>query len=186
MSKVYVFLADGFEEVEALTPVDLLRRAGNTVVTVSIMGTALVTGARGITVLADALFEKTDFAKGELFILPGGMPGTTNLEAHEGLKKLLGEKMTEGRHIAAICAAPSVLAKEGILKGKTATAYPGFEKALKQGGAVDRTDLPVITDGNVTTSRGAGTAMDFSLELIRVMNGQEISDKIKDSVIVMH
>ena len=130
MEKAYIFLADGFEEIEGLTVVDILRRAGVEIQMVSIMGRKELTGSHGIPVVADAVFEEVDFSDGTLFVLPGGMPGTKRLAAHEGLAALLKEKNAEGKRLAAICAAPSVLGGLGLLKGRRAACYPGFEEAL--------------------------------------------------------
>ena len=131
MSKVYVFLADGFEEIEGLTVVDLLRRAGVEVCTVSIMGKKMITGSHKITVEADALFEECDYKDADILVLPGGMPGTRYLGEHKELVQMLidADKKQEG--IAAICAAPSVLGQAGVLQGKKATSYPGFEDMLR-------------------------------------------------------
>lgn len=170
MKNVYVFLATGFEEIEALTPVDILRRAGINVKLVSVTGSLAVMGARNIAVNADILFEDIDKDWAEVIILPGGMPGTTNLYNHEGLMKLVMEYFEKGKHVSAICAAPTILGKLGILEGKKATCYPDMEGDLK--GAEFGTEA-VITDGNVTTSRGMGTALDFSLELLSVMTGSK-------------
>ena len=126
MAKIYTFLADGFEEIEALTPIDLLRRADNEVVTVSIMGRRLVHASHGVNIEADTLFEEAgDFADGELFILPGGGVGTQNLGSCEPLLALIKEKYAAGVRVAAICAAPSIFGKLGFLKGRKAIVYPG-------------------------------------------------------------
>ena len=136
MEKAYVFLADGFEEIEGLTVVDILRRAGADTQTVSVMGRKEITGSHRITLQADLVFEETSFEDGTLFVLPGGMPGTKHLGAHEGLTSLLKKAAAEGKRVAAICAAPSVLGDLGLLEGKHAVCYPGFEDRLKgaQGG----------------------------------------------------
>ena len=153
MEKAYIFLADGFEEIEGLTVVDILRRAGVEIQMVSIMGRKELTGSHGIPVVADAVFEEVDFSDGTLFVLPGGMPGTKRLAAHGGLAAFLKEKNAEGKRLAAICAAPSVLGGLGLLEGRRAACYPGFEEALT--GAEVSFD-PVVVCGNVTTSRGDG------------------------------
>lgn len=183
MAKVYSFWADGLEEVEALTPVDVLRRAGNDVTTVSIMGRRLINGAHGIGVQADVLFEEMNFDDGDLFILPGGGEGTQNLGKYKPLRKLLTEKSNAGKQIAAICAAPSVLASLGLVKGKKAVIYPGMESMLTGAAALD---VPAVTDGNVTTGHGPGAAFDFSLELVRVLNGEETAAKIKRQLVYQH
>lgn len=179
MGKVYVFMADGMEEVECLAVVDMLRRAGIPTVTVSIMGTRTVTSAHHIILQADTTFEEENFEDADLLFLPGGVPGTPNLAAHEGLTSLLKKHAADGRHLAAICAAPSVLGNLGLLAGRQATCYPGWEEHLR--GAV-YTRQGVITDGPVTTGRGVGFAIDLGLELVRVLQGEEASDRIKSSI----
>ena len=131
MKTIYVFLAEGFEEVEALTPVDVLRRAGLPVKTVSITGVLTVNGAHGVPVVADMVFEEVKEEDAEMIVLPGGLPGATNLDAHEGLGKLIMTFAEAGRPLSAICAAPLVYGKRGLLKGKKVTCYPGFEKYLE-------------------------------------------------------
>ncbi len=175
---IYEFLATGFEEVEAATPVDLLRRAGAQVKQISITGDRCVRGSHGIAFLADGLFEETDFSDAELLILPGGMPGTTNLGNHPGLCELLRAQHAAGKRVAAICAAPMVFGGLGIVNGKTAVCYPGCEDALA--GASIGTDV-VVTDGNVTTSKGPGTAAAFGLELIRLLFGEAKKKEIGDA-----
>lgn len=180
MEKVCVFLADGFEEIEGLTVVDLLRRAGEEVVTVSIMGRKEITGSHRIQVMADELFENVDFSQAKLLVLPGGMPGTKYLGAHERLTKLLVQWNKENKMLAAICAAPSVFGDLGLLKGKEAVCYPGFEKRLT--GASIGTGA-VAVDGNITTSRGLGTAIDFAAALIGQLQDDEKAEEIKKSII---
>ena len=128
MSKLYIFLADGFEEIEGLTVVDVLRRAGVEVTMVSVMGKKDIVGAHHITLEADALFEECDFSDGDMFVLPGGMPGTLHLGEHQYLAELLKKADQEKKGIAAICAAPSVLGDLGLLRSRKATCYPGFEE----------------------------------------------------------
>lgn len=184
MAKVYIFMADGCEEVEGLTQVDLLRRAGIEVSMVSVTGTRMVCGAHGIRFEADQLFEGTDFSDGDVFLLPGGMPGTTNLANYEPLIRLLREKDGEGRRIAAICAAPAVvLGGHGFVKGRCAVCYPGMEDGLH--GAEVGTES-VVTDGNLTTSRGLGTAIALGLELIRLLQGEEAAADMKEKIVYGH
>lgn len=177
--QVCVFLADGFEEIEGLTVVDLLRRAGVKVTTVSITGEYVVHGAHGIGVQADKLFEEVDYANQDMAVLPGGMPGTLHLGEHAGLKSVLEQYYKERKYIAAICAAPSVLGKYGMLEGRRATSYPGFEDALK--GATYVYD-EVAVDDFVITSRGMGTAIAFSLKLVEKLvdarNAEELGKAI--------
>lgn len=178
--QVCVFLADGFEEIEGLTVIDLLRRAGITVMAVSITGRHMVHGAHGIVIEADKLFDNVDYKKQDMVVLPGGMPGTLHLGEHEGVKQVLEQYYAEGKYIAAICAAPSVLGKYGILKGRKATSYPGFEEALK--GAIYVYD-EVAVDDFVITSRGMGTAIAFSLKLIEKLIDVQKAEEIGKSII---
>lgn len=180
MSKVYVFLADGLEMIEGLTVVDIMRRAKIDVVTVSIKNTKEVVSSHNVTMLADQTFADTDFSDADMLVLPGGMPGTTNLGSYEPLVNLLKSFYEKGGKIAAICAAPSVFGKLGFLNGKKATSYPGFEQELF--GAEIVTE-PVVTDGNVTTSRGMGTAIEFALTLVAQLLDSEIAEKIAKSII---
>ena len=172
---VYVHLADGFEEIEALTIVDLLRRAGVETETVSITGRLPVTGAHDVKVIADILFEDAVYSDCELIVLPGGLPGATNLDEHDGLKEKIISFHNQGKGLAAICAAPLVFGHAGILDGKKATCYPGFEKELE--GAETVTDA-VVSDRGVITSRGPATAMPFALAIIEEVRGKETADEI--------
>lgn len=180
MRKVYVFLAEGFEEIEGLTVVDLLRRANIETEMVSVMEGKQIKGSHGIKVTADSMFADVDFADADLLVLPGGMPGTLNLGNHEGLCELLKKHYAEEKMIAAICAAPSVFGELGFLEGRVATCYPGFEGKLN-GAIVCATKVAV--DGNVVTSKGMGTAIDFSLKLIELLEGKETADKIGEAII---
>lgn len=171
---VYLFLADGFEEIEVVAPVDLLRRAGISVKTVSISGKKDVTGAHGITLYADMLFEQCDFANAELLMLPGGMPGTKHLGEHQPLCQLLMEHNERGRRIGAICAAPSVLGQLHLLKGKKATCYPGFESFLGD----SYVDDSLVVDSNVVTAKGPGVAYDYALCLIYLLKDKETADMV--------
>ncbi|MDR3295476.1 MAG: DJ-1/PfpI family protein [Clostridiales Family XIII bacterium] len=177
---VYVHLADGFEEIEALTVVDVLRRAGVNVRTVSIMKDLTVTGAHGVPVVADALFEDAGYEPCEMLILPGGGPGTKRLLEHEGLKKALLDFAAAGKWIAAICAAPMVLARNGLLDGRNATVYDGMEGELAK---ARYTKEPVVRDGNFITSRGPGTAIPFALALAEILAGKEAADKVKGDLL---
>ena len=171
-----IFFADGFEEIEGLTVVDMFRRAGIPIQTVSISDSLTVTGSHDIKVQADCLLADFDFNTVEMLILPGGMPGTTNLSKCEPLCDALMQFSRQGRYLAAICAAPSIL---GSL-GRVATCYPGFEKKLF--GAYITTD-PVAKDGHVITSRGMGTAIEFASTLIGIIQDPESADKIKASIL---
>ena len=179
MKKVYLFAADGFEEIEGLTVVDLLRRAQIDCRIVSMNETKLVTGSHGIAVQADLLFDAAVLEDGDMFVLPGGMPGTNHLMAHEGLRALLTSPQAADRYIAAICAAPSVLGQFGLLKGKKATCYPGFEAKLT--GAEALTD-GVVVDGRIITSRGLGTAIDFALELTALLADSAATEALASSI----
>lgn len=178
---VYMFLASGFEEVEALCPLDLLRRAGVEVCTVGIGG-AEITGSHGITVLADmtdTAFAALDDPTPDMIILPGGMPGSLNLDASPTVDAAIKATVKSNGYLAAICAAPLILGRRGLLKGLRATCYPGFEDelvgALEIGGRV-------IRDGRVITATGMGVALEFGLELISVLKDPETAGKIREAV----
>ena len=180
--KAAIFLAEGFEEIEALATVDVLSRGGISAKTVSVTEKFDVEGAHGITVLADILFEDTDFHGVDILILPGGMPGTRNLEKHAGLIELIKKFHNDKKWIAAICAAPKILGKLGLLKGQVATCYPGFEKDLE--GAI-LSDESVVLSSHFITSRGAGTAVLFGLKLVEVLKNKETADELKEKMIVV-
>ena len=176
---VYCFLADGFEEVEAIAPIDMLRRAGVEVTTVGI-GKRLIMGRHNIPVTAD--IEDSEFSADkelEAVILPGGMPGTLNLDASQVVHDALDYAEEHGKLICAICAAPSVLGKKGLLSGREAIAYPGFEKELK-GAVISKKH--VVRDGNVITAKGAGVAVKFGLEIVAALVGREKSDEISEGI----
>ena len=179
MSKVGIFLADGFEEIEGLTVVDLLRRAGIDIDMISITKTKEVTGSHQIVILADKLYEEVTVQNYDMLVLPGGMPGTKNLGAHKELVTLLKQFAKEEKRISAICAAPSILGDNGILDGKQAVCYPGFEERLK--GAVIK-DKNVVVDGCIITSKGMGTAIDFGLVIIETLINKETALKVKTSI----
>lgn len=180
MSKVYIFFADGFEMIEGLTVVDMMRRANIEVWTVSIKSTREVVSSHNVTILADSTFEEIDFSDADMLVLPGGMPGTTNLGAYAPLIELLENFYEKGGKLAAICAAPSVFGKLGFLKGRKATSYPGFEEQLI---GAEILKEAVVTDGNMTTSRGMGTAIAFALSLITQLKDRETAEKIEKSII---
>jgi 4-methyl-5(b-hydroxyethyl)-thiazole monophosphate biosynthesis len=185
MSKACVFFADGFEEVEALTVVDILRRAGIETKMVSISDSLDLVGRSNIRINADVLFSQMKYDDVDLLVLPGGQPGTTYLGQHEGLKKLL--KVFAGKKkkkVAAICAAPTVLGALGILEGRKATCYPGLENQLT--GAEVEQGKKVVVDGNVITSRGVGTAVPFALKLAEELEGRETSDRVAGSIVFQH
>lgn len=170
----YLFLDNGFEEIEAITVVDLLRRAGIPLTTVSITGKPMVLGAHNVAVEADGVFENVDFDDAEMLILPGGQ---THLDQHNGLRELLVQHNDADKLIAAICAAPSVLGKLGILAGKQATCYPGFESYLGEsyvGGLV-------VESKNIITAKGPGLASDFAFCIIEKIKGSDVADQVYDT-----
>ena len=179
--RVCVFLANGFEEIEGLTVVDLLRRAEIDVTTVSITGEKVVHGAHKIDVLADEVFEEVKtYQTFDMIVLPGGMPGTNYLRDHEGVGNVLKEFSEQKKWLAAICAAPIVLGKYGILKGEQATSYPGFEEELV---GAEYVEEAVALSNFVITSRGMGTAIPFSLAIIEQLIGKEKADAIGKAII---
>ena len=185
MAKVYVFLANGFEDVEALIPVDVLRRGGVDVTTVSVVDDSqIVESAHGVQLFADALFEDCDFNDADLLLLPGGMPGATNLYEHAGLCEAVKAHAAKGRRLAAICAAPAVvLGQLGLLQGRRATCYPGFERLLA--GATYTADL-FTTDGPVTTGEGPAAAFPFAYELLALLTDGQTSDQVAEGMRYKH
>jgi 4-methyl-5(b-hydroxyethyl)-thiazole monophosphate biosynthesis len=179
--KIFLFLADGFEEIEAIAPVDIFRRAGLDVVTVSINAQKEVSGARGIIVKADTLFDENDYQGDNLIFLPGGMPGTTNLDNHDGLKKLIAVQAQKQGKIAAICAAPSILGKMDLLKGKEAICYPGFESMLTDA-RISKEKM--VQDSNIYTAKGPGVAIPFALEIVTGLCGKAKADEIAAALIL--
>jgi 4-methyl-5(b-hydroxyethyl)-thiazole monophosphate biosynthesis len=178
-----VFLADGFEEVEAVTPVDFLRRAGVEVVTVAVGESKTVAGAHGVRVVADRTLAEAGGLSYDAVILPGGMPGSANLAASGPVGSIVREAAAKGKLVAAICAAPAVaLAPWGILAGKKYTCFPGMEKDVS--GATRVAD-DVALDGNLITSRGAGTAALFALAVIEYLLGREAAEKIGKATLVL-
>lgn len=177
----YCFLATGFEEIEAITTVDMLRRADIEVATVCVDKAELnlVKGAHCIEVVADLSVDEVDFENMEGVILPGGMPGTVNLEMSESVNKALDFCVQNDLYIFAICAAPQILGHKGILEGKNATCYPGFETELK--GATLST-LPAVKDGKVITSKGPGATIDFAAEIITELKGESVAKALKESM----
>lgn len=176
---VYVFLAKGFEEIEALAPVDVLRRAGVKVQTVGVTGKR-VTGSHGISVNCDIAIGEAQFHELDGIILPGGLPGTTNLEADETVDKFIDYAARNDKIIGAICAAPMILGHKGLLRGKNAVCYTGFEKELDGAHILDR---PAVRDGNIVTGWGAGGAIDFALLYLETLyDNEEIAKKIARSM----
>ncbi len=181
MGTIYAFFADGFEEIEAFTAIDTLRRAGFDVVMVSVTGDEIVVGAHDISVLCDSMFENCDFFDAALLLLPGGMPGASTLEKHEGLRKLIADFAAKNKPLAAICAAPMVLGKMGLLKGRKVTCYPSFEQYLEGAECVDEL---VVRDGNIITGMGPGGAMHFALAIVEMLEGAEKVAELKEAMCV--
>lgn len=177
--KVYVFLAEGFEEIEAIAPIDIFRRAGLETVTVSVGSNKEVTAAHGITILADVLLSETNFTDADLLFLPGGMPGTRNLDALPELKNIILAQVAMNKPVAAICAAPLIFGKVGLLNGKEAICYPGFENEL-QGATIST--AKVVKDGLVHTAKGAGVAVDFALALVAELKGKSEAEKLAKAI----
>ena len=177
---IYLFLADGFEEIEALCPLDILRRAGLDVKTVGIGGKREIVGAHKISVLADVADTELSPDSPELIILPGGMPGTKNLEASDVVISAIRDADERGAFIAAICAAPSILGKMGLLCGKEAICYPGFEGYL-DGATLSKEK--VVRDGKIITAAGMGVALEFALCIVETLLGKEKADEIARQVI---
>lgn len=180
MSKVLVFMADGTEEIEALTVVDLLRRAGISVETVSISDESYITGSHNIKVGVDTGISSVSIDDACMIVLPGGMPGTNKLMDCEKLSGWLHEFARKGKYLAAICAAPSILGVNGLLEGKKATCFPGFEDKLL---SAHYECKPVVVDGNIITSRGLGTAIEFSAAIITCILGEEAADSILEKIV---
>lgn len=181
MGIIYVFFADGFEEIEAFTPIDVLRRAGLNVKLISVGVEEFVSGAHNVTVFCDNLFEDVSFDDAEMLILPGGMPGAENLSNHIGLRKLILDFNTKDKPIAAICAAPMVLGKLGLLKNKNVTCYPGFEHFLE---GANPTGKLVEKDGNLITGKGPGAAMEFAFTILEYFCGKEKVMELKEGMII--
>jgi len=175
MIKILVQLANGFEEMEALIPVDIWRRAGFVVETVSITGNKTVTGSHNIPVIADLLFEEANFEDAQMIFLPGGMPGSSNLDAHDGLRKQLISFSEKKKYLCAICAAPMVLGHNNILYGKRATCFPGYEKELT---GANNTGANVEFDGNIITAKGAGVAMELAFCVTEMIMGEDFTMKL--------
>lgn len=180
MNRLAVFFAEGYEEIEALTVVDVCRRCGLAVDMVSNTEDRTVKGSHGIEVKMDKTFSEAAFEDYAMLILPGGMPGTKNLEAHVELMAQIDAFYQAGKYIGAICAAPSIFGHRGILKGRRACCYPSFESHL-EGAQV--TAGPVEVSGNVVTSRGMGTAIDFGLAIVELFCGRECAAGLSESIV---
>ncbi|MCR4833371.1 MAG: DJ-1/PfpI family protein [Butyrivibrio sp.] len=180
MAKTAIFFANGFEEIEALTVVDLLRRTGIEINMVSVTGEKTVTGSHNITISTESLIEDIDFDDLDMIILPGGMPGTINLESCGRLQDAIADFDKKGKLLSAICAAPGVFGRKGILNGRKASIFPGLEAELK-GAEVSYDEVTV--DGHFTTSRGMGTAIPFGLAIIARFQGKEAADAMADKIV---
>ena len=173
MKYTLIFLTTGFEEIEALATIDILYRGGVNIKSVSLTGDRTVAGGHGISVVADYLFEEVDFSDAQMLILPGG---TVRINEHEGLKHEILAFARQGKPIAAICAAPMVFGGLGLLNGRQATCYPGYEKYLA---GAHITHAPVTVDGNITTGKAAGYTIEFALELLSQLKGKEVAEEVK-------
>ena len=177
---IYVFLAQGFEETEAIAPIDILRRCGKEVITVGI-GDNIIKGSHGIAVVTDTEDKLVELNSDlEMIVLPGGMPGTINLEASETVQKAIDYCTANDLYIGAICAAPSILGHKGLLKGKKATCYTGFEQEFTGAEVLDE---PAVIDGKIITARGAGVAVDFGLKLVEALVSKEKSEKMGEALL---
>jgi protein deglycase len=181
MKKLFLFLAPGFEEIEAVTTLDVLHRANLDVISVSIAGDLKVTGAHGISIEADMLYSDVVFSEADMLILPGGSPGTKNLNVHEGLKAAIVQHAKDGKALAAICAAPMILGLLGLLEGKEATCYPGNEVYLK---GSTLSDYMVVQDGNIITAAGPGVASEFALQIITYYLGDEQAEEVSKALLL--
>ena len=180
--KVALFIADGTEETEAITPADLLRRAGIDVDIVSVMDRPDITASRGVRITADKVIRDIVFNDYDLLILPGGGEGTENLLACEPLAMRLQRQKSEGKYVCAICAAPTIFAEMGLLNGRNATCNPGFREVLRENGAVLDEESKVVTDGNIITSQAMGTSVDFGLAIVSYLKGEKDAYNLKDNI----
>lgn len=181
MKSICIFLATGFEEVEALFPLDILRRGGLEVKTVSVTGEKFVMGAHGVPVGADVLFEDLNPEDVEMIVLPGGLPGATNLDAHAGLDQLIMAFAEAKKPLAAICASPLVFGKRGLLKGKKATCYPGFDKYLE---GAEYTGNKVEVVENIITGKGPGAAWEFGFTILEKYAGAKKAQEVRSGMLI--
>ena len=179
--KIAVHLADGFEEIEAVSIIDVLRRAELDVWVISVTGNHEVTGAHQLKIFADVLFEQVSYDQIDMIVLPGGMPGAANLDAHEGLKFQIKQFNAKNKLLAAICAAPLVYGNMGILAGKNVVCYPGFEKYLK---GAEVLNIPVVESGNLITGRGPGAAIQFALKIVEKTVSVEKAELVARQMLV--
>ena len=176
---IYMFLAEGFEEVEALAPLDLIRRAGLEIKTVGV-GSKVVVGSHGIPVVADITEDEFSDNAPDMVILPGGMPGTKNLDANATVHKAIADAVKNDAYLCAICAAPMILGKLGLLRGKNAVCYPGFEEYLD--GAI-LPDKKVVRDGKLITAKGMGAAVEFGLSIVSALKDEKTADDLAAATI---
>lgn len=183
MAKVYEFLANGCEEVEALAPIDILRRGGVEAVTVSVTGTTFVNTAHDVTIVADTKIEDVDLRDADMLLLPGGLPGATNLRDHKGVREALLAQAKAGKRIGAICAAPLVLGSLGLLEGRKATCYPGFEKYMT--GATYTAEL-FTEDGNIITGEGPAATLPYAYKILSYFIGADRTADIEEGMMYKH
>ena len=179
--KVALFLADGFEEIEAIGTIDILRRAGVEVTAISLTTYYTVKGANGVKVDVDAIFDEVDFSEMDMLVLPGGLPGAENLKEHEGVRTVVTEFVRDGKEVAAICAAPMVLGSLGLLQGRNATCYPGFESELI---GANVTGASVVVDENIITGKGPGLTFEFALTLVEKLVGADVRKELTNGLLV--
>ena len=185
MAKVYEFLANGFEEIEGLAPVDILRRGGVDIKTVSVTGSEFVETSHGVTIKADLRFEDVEsFEDADMLMIPGGMPGSTNLKEHEGVRQALIAQHKAGKRVGAICAAPMVLASTGILDGKKATCYPGFEQYFDA--STEYTGTLFQEDGNVITGEGPAATLPYAYQILSYFVSKETVAALQDGMMYDH
>lgn len=182
MAKIALLFTTGTEECEALNVVDILRRAGEELSIVAVSDNKTVTGSHDITILADEIISEHDFSKDDVLIIPGGAPGTDNLEADSFVQKAVDEMNSKGKLICAICAAPKILGHKGLLKGRKAGIYPGLEAEL-EGANVSFDEVSI--DGNFVTSRGLGTAIPFALAILSILEGKDVSDTMAERIVFL-
>uniref|UniRef100_UPI003216FE77 DJ-1 family glyoxalase III n=1 Tax=uncultured Draconibacterium sp. TaxID=1573823 RepID=UPI003216FE77 len=181
MKNIAIHLAEGFEEIEAISIIDVLRRADFNVNVVSVTKSPEVTGAHAITIKTDTLFENVDYQLIDMIVLPGGMPGSNNLKAHSGLREQILNFSDSRKPLGAICAAPMVFGNLGLLKNKNATCYPGFEEEL-HGAIITNNDVEVAD--NIVTGKGAGVAIDFALKIVEMFQGKDRANELRRKMIV--
>ncbi len=179
--KAFVLLANGFEEIEAITPIDVLRRAGIEVITLSIHDSKKLLGAHNVIIAADALLTDKFEESADIIITPGGMPGSKHLKESKLVKQMLKKQHEKNRYIASICASPIALESSGVIKDTNFTCYPGFENKIESGNFVSQR---LVHDENIITAMGPGVALEFSLKIVEILKGKEVADNLKKAMIV--